>query len=297
MKKFMALSLAAVMLLLSAAILALPASAGEFITTHNLPAEYVELEYIETDGNMAINTGIYATTKSRYELTVQVTNTTLASSDKGGNGGSGTYAGIVGVNWGGGTKSGRLQISYGRENADFNIALGKINNQQNNKDTNKHTVIIDAKNCKAYFDGVEALNSDVETVGLSDENLNLIGIGAANYKSTKGEFAASSRCAAKIYYVKISNDDVVDGEFIPAYRVADKKVGMYDLVTKKFFENVHSEANFIMPDDAVLVNPNPGTTNPPAAATGDNTIIVLAAVAAVTLAGSIVIFRRRRVND
>jgi len=321
MKKFIAISLAVIMTLLSAAILAVPASAGEFITTHNLPAEYVELEYIESDGRQIINTGIKATTKTCYNVTFQVTNTTLGSTaeDKAaGKGGSGSYKGIIGFNWGGGGggtgSPGRFQISYGVTDTPFSIALGGTANKDYQKDTAKHTLIMDAASAKVTFDGVEVINL-TEGTTLQDEKLGLIGIGGCNYTSSTSEWADyQSLCAAKIFYVKITNDGATAGEFIPAYRVADQKVGMYDLVTKKFFENVHETVlkdsagnetsrtlhGFAMPADAVLVNPNAGTnteTNPPAAATGDNTIIVLAAVAAVTLAGSIVIFRRRRVND
>ena len=325
MKKFIAISLAVIMTLLSAAILAVPASAGEFITTHNLPAEYVELEYIECDGRSIINTGIKATTKTCYNVTFQVTNTTLGSTKAeklAGFGGSGSYKGIIGFNYGGGGggtgSPGRFQISHGVSDAVFSIALGGTANKDYQKDTAKHTLIMDAASAKATFDGVEVINLTDGTT-LQDEKLGLIGIGGCNYtSSTSGWDDYQSLCAAKIFYVKITNDGATAGEFIPAYRVADQKVGMYDLVTKKFFENVHETVekkedeqgkevevgryyvDFTMPADAVLVNPNAGTnteTNPPAAATGDNTIIILAAVAAVTLAGSVIIFRRRRVND
>ncbi len=47
MKKAISITMAAVIVLISAAFLAFPASAGEYITTHNLPDGSVELAYVE----------------------------------------------------------------------------------------------------------------------------------------------------------------------------------------------------------------------------------------------------------
>jgi hypothetical protein len=298
--------MAAVIVLISAAFLAFPASAGEYITTHNLPEGYVELEYIECDGRQGINTGMKATPKTAFEVTFQVTNTSVGAAKEekdAGYGGNGTYAGIVGVNWGGGGGTGslgRFQISYGRTDPGFSVALGPTANKEHNKDTEKHTVFIDAANSRATFDGTEVIASS-ENIVLNDDILTIIGIGAVNYKSSQTDFACSSRCAAKIFYVKITNDGAAAGEFIPAYRVADQKVGMYDLVTKTFFENVHETVlkddtgaetsrtlhGFAMPADAVLTAPaattgssgtsGSSTTSP---ATGDNTVYLFTAVAA-----------------
>ncbi len=306
MKKAISITMAAVIVLISAAFLALPASAGEYITTHNLPAEYVELEYIECDGRQIINTGIKATPKTSFEVTFQVTNTTVGTSDEdkaAGKGGSGSYKGIIGVNWGGGGGdgyNGRLQISYGRTDDCYSIALGNKANKDFKKDTVKHTLVMDAANSKAIFDGSEVI-SIPEGNNLSDEKLGLIGLGGTNYTSSTSEWGDyQSLAAAKIYYAKISNDGAVQGEFIPAYRVADQKVGMYDLVTKTFFENVHETVlkddtgaetrtlhGFAMPADAVLTAPaattgssgtsGSSTTSP---ATGDNTVYLFTAVAA-----------------
>ncbi len=251
MKKIIALAAALFIVLAAAAV---TFSAGASFATHNLPAEYVELEYIECDGRQIINTGIKCTPKTCYEVTFQVTNTTVGESDEdiaAGKGGSGSYKGIMGCNWsggGGGTGSpGRFQISYGVSADNYSIALGGTANKDYKKDTEKHTLIMDAVSAKCVFDGVEVI-SLAEGTTLQDEKLGLIGIGGCNYTSSTTEWNDyQSLAAAKIYYVKITNDGTTVGEFIPACRVADQNVGMYDLVTNTFFDNVHET---VLKDDS-----------------------------------------------
>jgi len=224
MKRTLAFTLAAVIVLMTAAVTALPVSAGSSASGYVLPSEYMELEYVETDGNMVINTGIATTTTTCLEVTFQITDPYVDA-------GTGSVAGIMGAYWSGGKKAGRYQIGYGRTANLITLGLGlKAFYKENSteatvipKDTEKHNAVIDGMNGKCFFDGKEMFSYDTATIGLDETYLGtIIAIGAANYSSTKGEFDASSRSAEKIFYAKISNNNVVAGEFIPAYRVADK---------------------------------------------------------------------------
>ncbi len=260
MKKLIAISMAAVIALISAAFLAVPASAA---VTHGLPAEYKELEYIESDGDQVIDTGIPLSSKLAIECTFQITNDFLP--------GTGSVAGICGAYPNGGGKYMRFQIGYGRSEDLITLGLGKkaIYKEGNTetkvlpKDLNKHTGIIDAVNGQIIFDGEVLLSEpDITQFGFEEKNLCNITIGAAHYGSSTDSLGSLSRSASKIFHVKLSVDNVVVAEFIPALRIADNYVGMYDIVRNQFFENAVGDMCFLA-DPAVVTTEAEVTTAAP----------------------------------
>ena len=47
----------------------------------------------------------------------------------------------------------------------------------------------------------------------------------------------SRSTSAKLYEFKIYSEDVLVRNFVPCIRKSDEEIGLYDLVTNKFFEN------------------------------------------------------------
>ena len=239
--------MAAVIALISAAFLAVPSSAA-----HALPAEYMELEYVETDGDQVIDTGIPLSSKLAIECTFQITNDFLP--------GYGSVAGICGAYPNGGGKYMRFQIGYGRSDDLITLGLGQkaiykegsTETRTLPKDLNKHTGKIDAVNGQIIFDGEILLDeSDISKFGFEEKNLCNVTIGAAHYGDSLDHLGSLSKSASKIFHVVLSVDNVVVAEFIPALRIADNYVGMYDIVRNQFFENAIGDGCFLA-DPAVV---------------------------------------------
>ena len=255
MKKIVSFALAAVMLLaVSVSLAALPASAS-----HALPAEYMELEYVESEGFQMIDTGIPVNSKITLEVTFQVVDPELP--------GKGSSAGIVGTYIGGGDKTGRFQIAYNRTQDYITMGMGAllVNTPEFiHKDTEKHTAVLDAITGTFTFDGRVVNSMDPAQLNINDENPKLCNftIGGTNFSETTEELTSFSVGATKIFHVFFQKDGLPIAEFIPAVRIADNYVGMYDIVRGKFFENVLYDGESFAADPAVVTTAEETTAEP-----------------------------------
>ncbi len=256
MKKLLSLAVAAVMIAaVFAAFFAVPASAS-----HVLPSEYMELEYIESDGVELIDTGIPVNSKIRLEVTFQIVDPELP--------GKGSSAGIVGTYIGGGDTTGRFQIAYNRTQDYITMGMGALlvnKPEYIHKDTEKHTAIFDAPAGTFTFDGNLVASIDPANIDINDEHPNLCNftIGGTNFSKTTESLTSYSLGATKIFYVSFQKDGVMIAEFIPALRIADNYVGMYDTVRARFFENaLYDDVPFLA--DPAVVTTAEATTRAPA---------------------------------
>ncbi len=184
------------------------------IVTGRLPDGYTELEYIESTGTQWIDTGITPSEVDNIYIRFKNT-TTNAGYLIGATNSTGryNYVGIhnafqgYGENWGGGS-----------DYKAFNIPADT---------TTVHTIEIDLRNTpQFYFDSVlKATQSPYETIN-STNNL----IINANVLGTQ------NRCSAQYYEVKLSNNGTLIRNLVPALN-PDGKIGMYDLVGGRFYEN------------------------------------------------------------
>ena len=222
----------AVLVLTAAALLAVPASAA----TSRLPAEYRELQYIESTGCEVIDTGVKVKSTLAIEATFQVVQTVV---DSYGNG-----AGIVGAYPSGSVKTTAIQFAYTKAGTTWTTRLGQLMKNTPEElpplDTNKHSVVLDAILGTITFDGNVIASMDPNEIGIKDDDEKCcnITIGAANYSTTCDEVTKYSAGASKIYSVVIKDNNTVIRDFVPAVRLSDNYVGMFELVEQKFYENV-----------------------------------------------------------
>ena len=254
MKKTLAFSIAAVIILISVAVAVVPASA-----THALPNEYKELEYIESEGFQVIDTGIPVNSKISLEVTFQIVDPELP--------GKGGVGGVVGVYIAGGDKTGRFQIGYSRTSDYISMGMGELLVNTSDilpKDTNKHTAVLDAVSGTFTYDGNQVGSIDPATLNINDEHPNLANflIGATNFSKTTEEVTSYGASASKIFHVLFQKDGVPIAEFIPALRIADNYVGMYDIVRGQFFENILYDDTPFAADPAVVTTAEETTAEP-----------------------------------
>jgi hypothetical protein len=254
MKKAIALA-AALFLFLATAAAAVPAAA----TGHVLPSEYMELEYIESDGDEVIDTGIPVNSGIRFEVTFQVVDPELP--------GKGSSAGIVGTYIDGSDKTGRFQIAYSRTQNYITMGMGMLlvnEPQYIEKDTEKHTAVLDAPAGTFTFDGRLVASMDPAELKINDTNPKLVNftIGGTNFGTTTESVESSGNGATKFFHVSFEKDGVMIAEFIPAVRLSDSYVGMYDIVRGRFFENVLFDDVPFLADPAVVTTAEVSTSAP-----------------------------------
>lgn len=175
--------------------------------------EYARLEYIESTGTQYIDTGFDANVPSNKLLTTtldfQATTTTNDRWVFGGHPGNNNGNYLIG--------------SYGGQ------CVGVYNKfyRKSSFDTNRHTVIVNSPD-GSFWDGVKIGEPVYNTSGLPNK-LYLM----ASHHLQSGAW----NLPCKMFYCKIELDGIVLREFIPAKRLGDNAVGMYDTVSRTFFTN------------------------------------------------------------
>lgn len=190
-----------------------------------LPAEYQEVEYIESTGTQRIETGIYNDTLNvpiQYECDVLYPSTTARQL----NGSQGAfYYGVVNgrfqLTQGGTSDSGitatanqwyHLIVQFSGNNSDdSNGFVGAVNNI----DTNVLRAYIRATQ-SGYFQYATDASYQVCIFSLNGQNI-------------------PSTCRHRKF--KIYQNNLLVRNFIPCYRIADNEIGMYDTVNGVFYTN------------------------------------------------------------
>lgn len=180
------------------------------------PSTYIFLEYIQNSGTQKIDTGVTITNGKRFEIDVQL------------NSDSPTESSIMGT--GGGYDTNFVSIRAG--NYFSNNIFGFIKNLKYytpgniTKDAQRHLFVIDLNNNKVRIDQYEAI-----TDGTTNSSLTWwIG-------SYMGSTSSGFDWIGKYYGIKIYDNEELIHDFIPAKRLSDNAVGMYDFVSGTFFGN------------------------------------------------------------
>ena len=187
-----------------------------------LPSDYVRLNYIESTGTQYINTGYvnsgnYSPYKIEAEYQFTETSTTNISTIFGtarttGN----TYPFFFG------SREKLLLGHFGNSGLMCKFGIS---------DTNKHTVKY-VFGEGVYIDDIFQVETQ-EQCQISSNSMKNIGL-FATIKDTTPSFYAK----AKIYSCKFyERNDVLVRDFIPARRISDNKIGLYDLIEGKFYTN------------------------------------------------------------
>ena len=175
----------------------------------HLPSKYEELEYIQSTGTQYIDTGINPKIKPRAVVKMAIINAT--DCDYWGNNavnGSCYYADF---------KSYNLQYyRYGAttsQNVNFTVGQNEI-----------HTWDVSDK---VYVDGsLKFTSTNTYTYNSSQKTIQIFKAARASYYSSY-----------KLYNFKLYDGDELCRNFVPAKRKSDNVIGLYDLVSHKFFTN------------------------------------------------------------
>ena len=193
--------------------------------TPRLPNEYQEVEYIESTGTQYIDTGVAPTNKTNIKLDIEfisgesnkwiplIAERTKVSAYSG-------YSAMFGIWINSNTKE--IALNYaGTDTAGITGTNGDGRHIYSNTEN------------KFYLDNtlIKTLSTSsfTSTINLYVFALNELFIG-----STKIE---TRNCTAKLYELKIYDDNILIRDFVPCYRKSDNEIGMYDLVNNVFYTN------------------------------------------------------------
>lgn len=192
----------------------------EFLSLSRLPAEFQEVEYLESSGTQYINTG-YLLSSNTFEtkLKVYTPNMPFNEQDLLSNQDNQTNAFAVGL-----YRYYVFAYSRKRPNAADNNAIS------------------------ATFSGSAILNIEVEYNGNDTKLLTVNGITTSqsyqeifNSNQTitllSGEGGQSNYFIGRFYSCQIYDNSVLVRNFVPCYRKADNVAGLYDLVNGVFYTN------------------------------------------------------------
>ena len=201
--------------------------------TSILPSEYTQVDYIESSGTQYIDTGVlYSYGTRQFDLKAQFTNinTGILISQQGDFNSS--YIGNINGYWTcGDVSSSQLPIT--------DTTLLSLKYTYTDDDTNPQLANIKYNNSNFNFARTSRFTADLnKTIYLFRGN-------GAVYKSAY----------AKLYYLKIYENDILVRDFVPCYRNSDNEVGLYDLVNDVFYTNQGTGA-FTYGSVAQLPNPD-----------------------------------------
>lgn len=173
-----------------------------------VPSGYQQLDYIESAGAAWLNTGYY------FNPETDACKIIFKGNDTSNNGmifasGGGKYFWLYYYSAG-------INIYATNSSGTQKYVIGP------SKDTNQHTVIYQNKHY--YFDGVDkGALADSYVQDTSESYLFSYGVSGTNFPF-KG----------RIYYAEISRNNVIQKIFIPAKRLSDNAIGMYEMISKQF---------------------------------------------------------------
>lgn len=194
----------------------------DFMNSTETITGYTILDYIESDGNQYIDTGISGGTNAAYEIKMANSASGVEVWD--------TYFG--GAN---GKNAAKIQ------NTGNNI-VGKIPSHADNwfslldtVDTEIHTIRYD-HTAIMYVDGIE------KGFGASVDELVGIGWGEQTWYVFNSHAEPGLMASMKLYYLKMYTNGELVRDFIPVQRDSDGAYGLFDKVTSTFFENAGTGA-------------------------------------------------------
>lgn len=214
---------------------------GTFVETVGIaiPGNYTQLEYIESTGTQRMDTEFIPSSLTRTEIDLKFTSDTYKTS-----GGSSIF-GTTGhtINFGSSASQAyslfpwlcRYQVDSGCSPNSFNIN-GTLK-------TTRQTLILDAKNKFAKYGNVRKSITQNFTSTTISYGIALFGTRNTSYSRNDGLF---------VYAARIYEDDVPVRDMVPVRRNDDNVLGMYDLITKKFFTNSGTGEFVAGPDVDVL---------------------------------------------
>jgi hypothetical protein len=187
-----------------------------------LPSAYQEVEYLESTGTQYIDTGLLAKNTMGFEIKM-FQNTNAKSK-------------IFGSRESSSIKSFALYFSNSANRLVFNF-YGNVDDIDGSLDN--IDIIL-----KAQLYGKRLLcyvnDSLKDTIGINESSLYNGNIFLMSYNDNGTPVLPNTLGIFNIYYCQIYDNDILVRDFVPCYRKADNKPGLYDLVNDVFYTNAGS---------------------------------------------------------
>lgn len=186
-------------------------------TQSPLPPEYRQLEYLESTGTQYIKTGVSGN-NTNFRIVLDIAWVDYSTWQTLGFGMSNN--GLVT----------RIGVSGGASSTLFYTAQTSgtwVTNTCASADTSRH--IFDLQSGSQKFD-----NNELSTRSVTGWPIEFY-LFAADQYWTSGRVATYCKC--RIYSCEIYKNGILFRNFIPALRIADSKLGLYDLVNDQFYIN------------------------------------------------------------
>ena len=204
----------------------------DIVFNHYLPEEYQEVEYIRSNGNQYINTGIRPSNTLSTEIIYADTSATGSN-----------Y--VLGSR----TNDYNSVIHYGLVGSSSDLSIAAYYNTANN---NEQKFSLPRIQDDIYYGSLEIqykeelgyrMHSYLEdmTAGTSDEKYSPYFIDGIEddlpYIYVFAIKPGHNHKGMDLYSLKMYDDNVLIGNFIPCYRKSDNVIGLYDMVTNTFHTN------------------------------------------------------------
>lgn len=202
-----------------------------------LPQGYSLLEYIETDGQCYIDTGILINNTDRFELTFQCANDRLNTPVMGAISGGASYESVNNISLTYIQVSGIVRYAIycnGGPGAPNQAWVGG-----NAADAKKHTIKYTALNVAPTIDDEPMSQAVPAILTVSSASISTWLFGRNNTAS-----GTLSQAGIRIYDANFESK----GHFVPCRRNSDNEVGMFDLISRRFFQNSGSSSFIPSPD-------------------------------------------------
>lgn len=177
-----------------------------------LPNEYQYVEYIESDGNQYIDTGISGSDLGEYEIKMNPLSTTARQWEQ-------YFGGQLYTE----TTVGKLYENSGRlVYQGYPLAR------------NQYVGISSLMD--APFE-IQVIDGGVYSNGTKLSNYTPVAWGTPSFYIFDSHSEPTLGASMKLYYLKMYSNGTLVRDYIPCYRKADNVIGLYDLVSKTFFTN------------------------------------------------------------
>lgn len=185
---------------------------GIDVSSKPLPAEYQEVEYIESTGTQYINTNYYCNSKTEFDFKITY----------------GTTRGVVFGAYNNGWSTG-YGLYHNNNNGDTEWMHYYNNYNTNYKGSENTTQIIDLNKGTVYINNQFTFMTAPKEFFIKQPTYILAG----NWAGQRAEQPLS----AKIHYFKIKENGCTAMNLIPCYRKLDGIAGLYDIVNQTFYTN------------------------------------------------------------
>ena len=183
--------------------------------TPPLPSEYQQVEYIDSNNQAITQDDLAYNTSQVFRWEVDCQFNTL-------------NAQFLGIDAGAGTKP--------SSNTTYNNGANFISISGSTLDRN--TIVVEAQNRTSYY----TIYNNGTQIGSGSRGNTSLATYSGGYGYPIGLRSRTNISATniKVYGFKVYIDDVLERDYIPCYRKADNKVGLYDIVGNNFITTINN---------------------------------------------------------